>query len=577
MRKWLSLVVIFGAVLVVLVLPQPGMTQESGSSCPALVMQALDAVGTNCSGLGRNSACYGFNRVAATFSENVSEGTFSQPSDQTGLTTLQTIDTAPLNNALQEWGVAVMSVQANIPNTLPGQAVSFILLGDVEIENAVPVENAVEAAAQPIPVTSLVNANIRSLPTTNANIVGSVATGAVLEADAINPQKDWLRVVFDERTPGWISRELVETSGDLDSLPVFERATRTPMQAFYFRTGIGEPSCNESPDVLVVQGPQSVSVDITANGADIRIGSTIALRTPDGSQMQIMTISGEATVGGITIPRGYMLTVPLDENGQIINNFDETDLTPIPQELLDDLQWLEGLPNEVLNYPIVVNNFEPPPLSQLQQVQIPLPQGGSFIPNSQADCSGFRATSPLDGLNYGMNTFYWDPAPGATSYRVNVQGAGSREVDASTTSAQFDISGAGFSPELTWSVEALVNGVVVCASAPVTIPRQWAPPPPPPNDGPPPPFYAAWSCDPYPFVVSYAGLPAGTDSVTVNFNYVGDVYPTSPYTASATPDPGDIYFSAYGDLTLTNGSVVANPSGATVGLPDLSCSGYYGE
>ncbi|MBL8119919.1 MAG: SH3 domain-containing protein, partial [Anaerolineae bacterium] len=277
---------------------------------------------------------------------------------------MQTIDTAPLNNALQEWGVAVMSVQANIPNTLPGQAVSFILLGDVEIENAVPVDDAVEAAAQPIPVTSLVNANIRSLPTTNANIVGSVATGAVLEADAINPQKDWLRVVFDERTPGWISRELVETSGDLDSLPVFERATRTPMQAFYFRTGIGEPSCNESPDVLVVQGPQSVSVDITANGADIRIGSTIALRTPDGSQMQIMTISGEATVGGITIPRGYMLTVPLDENGQIINNFDESDLTPIPQELLDDLQWLEGLPNEVLNYPIVVNNFEPPPLSQ---------------------------------------------------------------------------------------------------------------------------------------------------------------------------------------------------------------------
>ena len=41
-----------------------------------------------------------------------------------------------LNEDAGVWGVAVMSLQADIPNTLPGQNVTFILFGDVMIENA---------------------------------------------------------------------------------------------------------------------------------------------------------------------------------------------------------------------------------------------------------------------------------------------------------------------------------------------------------------------------------------------------------------------------------------------------------
>ncbi|MBL8162999.1 MAG: hypothetical protein JNJ61_13510, partial [Anaerolineae bacterium] len=40
--------------------------QTGDSACPALVEQALTQVGGNCSNLGRNSACYGFNQVQAT-------------------------------------------------------------------------------------------------------------------------------------------------------------------------------------------------------------------------------------------------------------------------------------------------------------------------------------------------------------------------------------------------------------------------------------------------------------------------------------------------------------------------------
>ncbi len=570
MRKLPVILSIVIAVFLLTATLQRGLTQDGANSCPTLVKQALEAVGNNCGGLTRNSACYGFNRVNATFSQSVDESFFSKPSDQSGLKTLQSIDTAPLSDALKEWGVAVMSVQANIPNSLPGQAISFILLGDVTVDNAVPADQAVAPAETPIAVTTLNTSNIRTLPTTNSNVVGSVNGGSALSADAINPTKDWVRVVFNNVTPGWINRALVKTDGDLDNLPVFANDSRTPMQAFYFKTGIGAPACTKSPDVLVVQGPEKVAVDITANGANIRISSTIALRSIEGNQIQIITVHGAATVNGVVVPIGYTTTVQLSEDGKSIIG-EPSEPRPLTQEELDELQWLELVPTDVLNYPIFVPDAPPK-----QEIVIPVTSnGGSEQPAPRVDCRPFMATSPLDGLNFGMNTFYWDAAPGATSYRVNVQGAGSKEVTAPTTSISFDISGAGFNPQLTWSVDALYNGQVACSSQSVTIPRQWAAPPPATQvPGAPPAFAASWSCGTGSFTVNYSGLPAGTTGVTVNYSASGATpNPPSPASTGVPPDPGSFFFSSYPSLsfTLTNGSVVANPSGATVGLPNLTC------
>jgi hypothetical protein len=556
-----------------------GVTQDtSGKNCPTLVVQALKEVGDSCGGLGRNSACYGFNRVNATFSDTVAEDFFSKPSDQSKLKQLQSINTAALNESLKEWGVAVMSVQANIPDSLPGQAVSFILLGDVQVDNAVPADQAVSPAANPIAFTTLNQSNIRSLPTTNSNVIGSVAGGSTLSADAINPTKDWLRVVFNDATPGWISRALVKSDGDLDSLPVFANDSRTPMQAFYFKTGIGSPSCTKAPDALVVQGPDKVGVDITANGANIHIGSTIALRTVEGNKMQVFTIHGEAKVNGVVIPIGFVTTVQLSEDGKTVIGVPEPP-RPITQEELDELQWLELIPSDLLNYPINVPDTE---FQEPVPTRVPSGNstGGTTTQHIAAvDCRPFKATSPLDGLNYGLNTFYWDAAPGATSYRVNVEGAGSKEVTAPITNAKFDISSAGFAPQLTWSVDALYNGVVVCSSASVTIPRQWAPPPPPTVPPPPPAapgsFSASWYCgingD---FTVDYSGLPAGTTSITINFDSSGaEPDPMPPITVSVPPLSGSLTVQAYSSLfDLFSGSVVANPSGVTVPLPDMTCS-----
>ena len=78
MRKLPLILSVVIAVFLLTITLQRGLTQDGANSCPTLVKQALQAVGNNCGGLTRNSACYGFNRVNATFSGDVTEGFFSE-------------------------------------------------------------------------------------------------------------------------------------------------------------------------------------------------------------------------------------------------------------------------------------------------------------------------------------------------------------------------------------------------------------------------------------------------------------------------------------------------------------------
>ena len=82
--------------------------------CSALVEQALQAVDDNCNDLIRNTACYAYNQVQATFFQDVSNDFFSNPADRADLTYLDTIQTTPLDEDNDLWGIAMMSVQAKI-------------------------------------------------------------------------------------------------------------------------------------------------------------------------------------------------------------------------------------------------------------------------------------------------------------------------------------------------------------------------------------------------------------------------------------------------------------------------------
>lgn len=483
--------------------PAFGQAQPASETCTALAQQALVEVGQNCAEMDRNSACYGFNRVGATFAQQQPDDLFSQPSDRTSVNLLSSIQTSPLDAALELWGIAVLRLQANIPNTLPGQNVVFILMGDTQVQNAVPADQAAQPSDTTVDVVTKERARLRSLPNLLANVVKVAESGQTLQADAVDASGEWIRVVVDG-TPGWMNRQVV-SDADFSALPVVSDQTLAPMQAFYLTTALGDPQCNEAPSMLVVQGPKGVKIDLTVNEAKIQIGSTIILRLLDENTMEIIVIDGEALVNNLLVPAGFKATAPINLPGD-----NQPESTPAPegtpeatpqvtraffpaisgpwqgcQPLTEAdrlaLQPLVNLPPNIMNYVITIpgqtNAFCLAPGALPPQT--PAPQGTPET-NTVIDCTGFAATSPLDGSAFGLQAFYWNPAPGATSYRVNLfradgSLAGSFDAGGAATNLTADTSGAGGGFQLSWHVQALLDGQVVCTSQMVTIPL--APPP----------------------------------------------------------------------------------------------------
>lgn len=254
--------------------------QVEEDTCPVFIEDAISAVGDNCGSLGRNNACYGYTTVLADFTAEVAPEFFTEPSDRADLLTVENLNTSPMRQDLNEWGIALLSIQANLPDTLPGQAVVFMLAGDVEYENAVEEENVIPSGGAIFDVTLQADANLQYEPDPTSNLVAVLTSGQTLAADAISADGAWIRVT-DEATMifGWVPTSQVTTDGDLTTLTVIGPASQTVGQAFYFRTSIAGTECQEAPQTLIVQGPQDLTVDITANGADLRLGSTAALRT----------------------------------------------------------------------------------------------------------------------------------------------------------------------------------------------------------------------------------------------------------------------------------------------------------
>jgi hypothetical protein len=540
------------SLLLVALMVVPGDTVAQGNSCPVLVQQALEQMGDNCSGLGRNNACYGYTRVDSSFVTVSTEDFFNQPADRAALADLQTISTQPLDLDLNQWGIALLNVQANVPNALPGQAVVFMLMGDTEVTNTVDPADAFEPA-DPVDVTLAQAAQVFTGPANNTNVLTLVTAGNTLPADGLNA--DWLRV-FTERGLGWIPVDAIGAGADVSDLPVIPENPQTPMQSFQVRTAFNDLDCNEAPSVLAIQSPENIKVDLNANGVHIRLGSLIIVRTlPPGDIMQVITIEGDVVLdpetdletqvlpgfktqrcladdGNVspdcewstpeplsadelvftqTVLLAYQqvdfMTGPLIVDGETITLID-TDACPAGMQLQHTVSAGESLSVIALAYGTSVdalvfgNNLTstvilpgqtldvicgartPTSLPALGAPPVVVPQ--NVVP-AGPDCSGFAATSPLDGLPYGQTTFYWD-APNFTpdSYRVTVtgeSGSASFTTDGSNTNLTADITvnTVGFGFSFSWVVEALVDGDVACSSASGTMFRE-APPAPPDDD-----------------------------------------------------------------------------------------------
>ncbi len=456
-------------VLILLLAPQMALTQEESLSCTPIIEQGFAELQANCDGLENGAACFAFNSVNAT-----GDGTLSEPGDIANLSEIETISTASLDPTSEQWGIALLNVQANVPAVLEDQGVRFLLLGDVEIENMVAPENMMEVS-EAVTVTTLVGANLRSGASTDAQVLASVPAGTELQADGLSRDEAWLRV-FQDGAIAWVSRSVVAGDG-LDNLPVWGGESRTTMQDFIFRTGNGLAECEGAlPALLVIQGPQDIPVNLRINGVDIRVDSTIALWITSDNEMSLMVLEGSAQLGPLSVPEGFTAKAPLSEDGRTVTGAWENLRAMTPGERAI-LMPLENIPAEPLN-----TNISIPTEQDVQETLAALSAtniGEARVGSGDADCRLFRPTSPLGGIAFGTTTFYWDAAQGADNYRINIYNntgaqVGSFLTNSANTAFSVDTSagaiGNGF--DFSWEVEALVNNQLACTSSRVAVLRE---------------------------------------------------------------------------------------------------------
>lgn len=514
------------------------------TECPALVTRALDAMGENCGGISRNSACYGYNLVGASFVTEVEEDFFTTPADQAPINEIEALTTSALSVDEDRWGVAVMSLQANIPDTLPGQAVTFVLMGDVEVENAVD-PGAAFSPADAVAVTSRRIANIRSAGSLTANVIGAVEVGETLQADGVSADREWLRIVYND-VIGWIFRDLVATEADLDSLPVITDATRSPMQAFYLRTGIGQVACEDAPaDSLVIQGPERLTVNFTVNGADVTLGSTAAFRIlPPGDVMEVTVLDGKVTIGGVEVLQGYKTTLCLSEpeDRGLDGNPNDREVScgasdPVRLDETEQEGWcsLGDVPESLLNYQI--------PIECGQGILFPTPIPTPVTPRDTQpqSCAGLQPTSPLSDVPSSATVFYWDGIAAATSYVVVIGDGGGntlQRIGSGGTNTSVNVSGLVEGSQIAWYVEAYAGDALICTSGAITIPVVGSQDPAP---APPTPFNVIITdCFDLGTIaemtIEFIGVEPG-ETILVNYmnNFEEDV--TATLTAVAGPQP----------------------------------------
>lgn len=279
------------------------MSSAQPATCPDVVGQALVTVGDVCGAVGRNEACYGNLSLQATPRDSDLALAFDSPGDRVSIGNVEALSLADLDANVPEWGVAILSLQANIPSSLPGQVATIVLFGDVQIEDV-----GGPGPALPDVVAIGDSAPVHREPSVDAAVVGTIGREPQRVVGRL-ADGSWLRVALADGVDGWVFTPAIAIEGDALDLLVTAPDVAPPdgrygsMQAFTLRTGIGAPSCVEAPhDGILIQTPDGArAVQFQINGIDIALGSTAAVRAVWGDSMRIALLEGNAS---FTVPGG---------------------------------------------------------------------------------------------------------------------------------------------------------------------------------------------------------------------------------------------------------------------------------
>jgi LysM repeat protein len=322
-----------------------GTVLAQADDCPAMVQNAIQAVGDLCATTGLNQACYGNLSLKAEPQAGVTDFTFNKPGDVARIANVKSLRVDPFDNVKKEWGVALMRLQANLPDTLPGQSVSFLVFGDVQLENKV------DSTASPL-ITVASSTVLSGEPQTDAPIVGALSAGDKAFALSQSADGAWVRIELDgsDSRTGWIPSSLVPQAGEL---PTFDASAPSPMQAFSLQTGVRGVKCASAPqDGILVQTPggSDIKIKLTVNDVNVELGSTALIQAQPSNVMRFSVIEGQGKVESkgqlVDVPAGSWVSIPMDGNLEPIGTISQ----PKGYQLGD----MDNLPIGLLGRPISV-------------------------------------------------------------------------------------------------------------------------------------------------------------------------------------------------------------------------------
>ncbi len=286
------------------------------SACSQIVLEAFSATDEVCDGTGRNQACYGHIELNAEAQTGVETFKFNEEGDIVDVLDMQSLRLSPMDTEQGIFGTALMRLQASLASTT-SKNITLLLFGEVELANS-----AEPAAVLEMTVRTTNSINVRLLPSTGANTVAAVNPGDTLTATGRVEDSSWVRVQLADNRTGWVFASLLTTEGDLETLSVVDTDSTyySPMQAFYFHSGMDDAACAEAPNSgVLIQTPEGVgSVTFLINEVNIQLGSTIFFEAVPGGEMTISAVEGSAvvTAAGVTYraTAGTEVAVPMDED-----------------------------------------------------------------------------------------------------------------------------------------------------------------------------------------------------------------------------------------------------------------------
>lgn len=118
----------------------PAVAQSS--TCPEIVKTAFQQTAAQCARTGRNKTCYGNLAARVSFNTGFENAKFEKPGDVVDLNAIRSLSLSPMDLDAPAWGVILMRLQANLPDSEPNEAVTMIIFGSVTVTDAKAIPEA---------------------------------------------------------------------------------------------------------------------------------------------------------------------------------------------------------------------------------------------------------------------------------------------------------------------------------------------------------------------------------------------------------------------------------------------------